>query len=426
MDGRGWSRFAARLRAMTGDPGLIVPALLLVAFVVRGVWIEQPSGGLIFDEAYYVNAARVLLGWDVPEGANYFGAAAGIDPNAEHPPLGKLLLAGSMLVFGDTGLGWRLPSIIAGIVALLALYLLVRASGETVRFAALATTLFAFDNLSLVHSRIATLDMLALAPVLVGAWLALRERWVGVGIALGIGFLVKLTALYAVGAVAILVLVAAWRSPASARARQRRALNALVALATFLAVGLGGLWLLDLGFTGFTSPIEHVAHMVRYGASLTAPLDHSGICASATSAPWQWPFNECQINYLRVDRTITDGVNPVARYATVDFRGALNPVLAGAIPIAWLYATWLAVRRRHGPSTWAGVWALAQWLPFVALAIVAGRVTYLYYFLPVVPAAAVMVAALLVRSNLPRFVLWGYLAAYAIGFLAYFPFRELP
>ena len=33
---------------------------------------------------------------------------------------------------------------------------------------------------------------------------------------------------------------------------------------------------------------------------------------------------------------------------------------------------------------------------------------------------------LLLRSGLPRVVLYGFVVAYAIGFIAYFPFRQVP
>ena len=45
---------------------------------------------------------------------------------------------------------------------------------------------------------------------------------------------------------------------------------------------------------------------------------------------------------------------------------------------------------------------------------------------PILPAVAVMVALLLMRSGLPRAVLYMFVVAYALGFLAYFPFRQIP
>jgi len=50
----------------------------------------------------------------------------------------------------------------------------VRDAGETAWLGTLVVGLLAFDNLTMVHGRIATLDMLVLAPILVGSWLALR------------------------------------------------------------------------------------------------------------------------------------------------------------------------------------------------------------------------------------------------------------
>ena len=418
-----WDRLTANLR----DPWTVLPLILVGALAARAIWLDLPQRSLIFDEAYYVNAARILLGLPVAQGAHYAGSPPGFHPNMEHPPLGKLIIAGSMLIFGDNGYGWRIPSLIAGMATLGTLFLIVRAAGETVWLAVLAVAFLAFDNLSLVHSRIGTLDMLVLAPILFGAWLALRERWGLAGVLIGIGFLIKLTALYGLLAVLILLalrLLGSWRSRHRIGVADLRPLVSLVL--AFAVVGLGGLALLDTRFTKFSSPIDHVAHMVQYGTALKSPIDHAGICTTADSAPWQWPFNECQITYLRVDVTVRSGDRIVAKYPKVDFRGAVNPLLASAIPLSMLFLGWFAWRRRSRLAIWSLAWAGANYVPYVFLGLLSQRITYIYYFLPVIPAVAVAIAILLLRSGLPRFVLWGYIVAYAVGFAAYFPFRQIP
>jgi predicted membrane-bound dolichyl-phosphate-mannose-protein mannosyltransferase len=416
-----------RLGANLRDAGTVLPLVLVAAFVARVAWRNLPDGGLIFDEAYYVNAARVLLGWPVAEGAHYAGSPAGLDPNTEHPPLGKLLIALSMSVFGDTGIGWRIPSIIAGLVAIAAVYRIVRASGETPWLAILVVGILAFDNLTLVHGRIATLDMLVLAPILVGSWLALRERWVLAGVAMALGFLVKLTAIYAVGAVLLMYLLIVggrwWRERRIPAADLR---GPLLFLLTFAAVGLVGLALLDARFTTFASPFDHLRRMLEYGANLEAPTTNTGFCPGADSLPWQWIFNECQIAYLRVDVTVQAGTEVIRSVPSIDFRGAMNPLLVGAIPLSAMFVLWYAWRTGSTAARWAVAWAAASYLPYVALALLTDRIMYIYYFLPAVPAVAVAIAILLARGGLPRFVGWAFVVAYAVGFAAYFPFRQIP
>jgi dolichyl-phosphate-mannose-protein mannosyltransferase len=420
-------RVRERLEGWVNDPGIALPALLLLSFVLRAAWIDKPPGGVIFDETYYVNASRVILGLPVAEGAHYAGSPAGLDPNTEHPPLGKVLIAGSMAIFGDGPLGWRLPSIIAALVAIAAVYLIVRASGETAALAFGIAGFVAFDNLTFVHGRIATLDMLVLAPILVGAWLALRERWLLAGVLVGIGFLVKLSALYAllaIGGLLALRAIGRWRGDRRFPVVDARAATSLIV--GVAVVGLVGLWLLDLRFTTFTSPLDHVRHMVEYGAGLKEPVARSGLCAGAVSAPWQWLINECQINYLSVDSIVRDGETIVARVPAVEFRGAMNPLLMAPLLLALLVSLGVAWRTGHRLATWAIVWGLANWLPYVFLVLASHRVTYIFYFLPVVPAAAGVLAVLLWRSTLPRWIGGVYAAAYVIGFLAYFPFRQVP
>jgi dolichyl-phosphate-mannose-protein mannosyltransferase len=416
-----------RLRESLSDPTQVLAIVLVAAFATRVIWLDMPRGSLIFDEAYYVNAARTILGWVVPAGGHYADAVAGLDPNSEHPPLGKLLMALSMLVFGDNGIGWRLPSLIAGMTALGTLYLIVRAAGESAWLGVLAVGFFAFDNLSLVHGRIGTLDMMVLAFVLLGAWSALRSRWLLAGVFVGLGMLVKLTALYGLLALLILLALALWQTWRTKRRIAWSDLRPTVAmLGAFALVTFAGLWLLDLRFTTYTNPLDHLRHMVEYGTNLKSSAGKPGTCPGIDSAPWQWLVNDCEINYLRVNVNVMSGGEIIASRATVDFRGALNPILAGAAPLAFLFTGWVAWRRRSRLAVWAIVWAAANFLPYVALALLAHRVTYIYYLLPVVPAVAVAVAILLMRARLPRFVLFGFIALYLAGFVAYFPFRQIP
>ncbi len=416
-----------RLRQNLTDPGTLLALVLIAALVVRLAWLTLPQNSLIFDETYYVNAARVLLGWTVPAGAPYAGAPLGLDPNTEHPPLAKLLMALSMSAFGDNGMGWRLPSVIAGMVALIAVFGIVRSAGESFRLAVLVVGLVAFENLTLVHGRIGTLDMLVLAPILVGAWLALRGRWAAAGAATGIGMLMKLTALYGLLALLVLLALALWATWRRAHRLGLADLRPTVAmLVPFAVVTLGGLWLLDIRFSSYANPIEHLRHMLEYGANLARAVAGPGSCPSNQSTPWQWLFNECQMSYLRTDVTVKAGEKILSIRATVDFRGAMNPILIGSLPIAFLFTSWLAWKKHSRLATWSIVWAAANYVPYVALALLSQRVTYLYYFLPVIPALAVATALTLRRSGLPRFVTVGYVCAFVGAFVAYFPFRQIP
>jgi dolichyl-phosphate-mannose-protein mannosyltransferase len=364
-----------------------------------------------------------MLGWPLPPGAPYQDAIPFIDPNGEHPPLGKALIAGSMLIFGDNGLGWRLPSLIAAIIGLLALYGIVRAAGGKPWTAVLATALYSLDILSFIHGRIGVLDMMMVAFLLTGAWLWLTDRWVLAGSALALATLIKLPGGYGLVAAIAWQAVGLWRASREGQTIGWRELRPTAGLlGAYAAVFLFGLWLLDLRFTQFTSPFAHISNMLSYGFALQQTYNPSGI----SSAPWEWLVNGGQFDYFKVAVNSLVNGEVVGSRPTVEFRALLNPVLLGSAPLAILYGGWLAWRRDNRLALWSLVWIAATYLPYWVLAIFANRITYFYYVLPVVPALAAVTAAFLVQSRLPRIVVWGYITACVVAFIAYFPFREIP
>ncbi|HEX9398545.1 MAG TPA: glycosyltransferase family 39 protein [Anaeromyxobacter sp.] len=398
--------------------GLVVLASLLC----RLGWLNVPDRALIFDEAYYVNAARTMLGWPVPPAAPYAAEPPGRDPNREHPPLGKLAIATSMRWLGDTPLGWRLPSLVAGVASILLVFLIVLAARGDPWLGVVAATLFAFDNLAFVHSRIGTLDMPLVACLLLAAWLALRDRPLLAGMACALAALIKITGVH--GSLALVLLLAvrgswSWRDTGRWPAASVRAIAFL--LVGFVGLWTAGLWLLDLNVGAYRTPWEHLRFMLHYGFSLVNVQGPQG----QESHPWQWLLNEVQMTYLRTEqRVLVNGAVTAVR-PVIDFRGAMNPLIIGAAPLGVGYAIWRVWTRRDVLALWVVTWIAATHLPFYPLAMLQHRVSYIFYFLPTLPAVAVALASVSRQAGLPRIALWTYLALVLVGFIGYFPFRAV-
>ncbi len=430
-----WESLAKRARAayrafdqrvpvatLVPDAGATLVLVLVASFLLRTLWLNLPAGALIFDESYYVNVARVLLGIHPPAGAHYADATLFLDPEPAHPPLGKVLIAASMAIFGDNGLGWRVPSVVAGMAALAAVYGIVRAAGGKAWLAVLAVGLYSLDILSFIHGRIGTLDMMFVAFLLIGAWLALRDRWLLAGAALALGTLVKIPGVYGFAAVFAWQGLALWRTSRQERLTWAHLVPIAGLVGAYALVGLAVLWLLDLRFTNYPTPLDHVSRMLSYGLALQSGFSPSGI----TSAPWEWLVNGGQFDYLKTAvNTLVNGEITGSR-TIVQFRALMNPVLIGSASLAVLLGGWLAWKRNNALAAWAVLWIAANYLPYWALVVFAHRITYFFYVLPSVPALAILAAIFLTESRLPSFVRWGYVAAALIAFLAYFPFRQVP
>ncbi len=399
--------------------------VLLIGFSLgfRLLWLDKPDGALIFDEKYYVNAARVILGLPVPEGDPYRDNQPGLDPNAEHPPLAKLLMAATMRAFGDNAWGWRLPSVILGTLSIPLIYGITRRVGGSPETATLATFLYAFDNLVFVHSRVGVLDIPLVFFLLLGVWCYLIGRPALAGLALAAATLCKIGGLYGLGALVAFEGLRLLRARVQGGSWSWRSLRPL--LITTVVFALAFPWLLaalDNVWSTYKNPVDHVRHIFTYGFALTREAGPQG----QESNPWQWLLNEVEMTYLRTDVQVMENNAVTETRAVIHFRGAMNPYVIAIAPLALGWAVHSAFKRRDDLSFFVLALAAATYGPFWPAAMIAHRISYLFYFLPTIPAVAIGAARFLYGPAIPAAVRWAFIGAVLLGFYGYFPFRIIP
>lgn len=425
-------------------PRIALCLVLIFSFGAKVIDLNQPCESpckanskytLIFDESYYVNAARVIVGINPPAGEPYHDTPLHDDPNAEHPQLAKLAIAAGIEIFGDNTTGWRAGSILFSLIALLALYALVRACGGGPWLAVGASAVMALDNLMLVHGRIGTLDIYAVAMMLVSATFYMRRQPLLAGLALGVAACMKEVALSLLLVFALMEALqiarvwlrehAALRQQLIARGRQLGLFVLAGALAT-----LGLLWLLDVLVPAYDpgthtlyagNPFAHLAHMYEYAQLLKSKPGETGIA----SDPLAWLLNEKPINYARVAVSTSVAGKVVATHDTIRFEGVMNPfIIFLAIPAlcAALAAAWKTGER---VAALGACWCLGTYLPYLFGSAVSGRISYLYYMVTVMPGVYLVVTRLFASKAMPRAATVGWAIALIYGFVHLYPIRTL-
>ncbi len=409
-------------------PGLAVAGLIVVSFLLRAIWLDLPPGSLIFDEKYYVSAARTILDLPQPPDGAYVSSKAGIDPNTEHPPLAKLIIAGDMSILGDNGWGFRWPSVVVGTLSIAFMFQLARWAGLANWAAVLAAFIYAFDNMVFVNSRTGLLDIFMMLGMLAGATWYLARRPVLAGLAFAFGALCKEYGVYGPAILVTFSVVLTIMQRPERREVARRALRAVVMGIVFAVTFLVVLWALDRHWTEYKTPFAHLVHIWQYGTTLTHPLGPTGI----ESWPWQWLVDEVQPPYLKVTVTVckisssdnapcpTDDILRV--FDTVLFRGALNPYLIFMAPLAAGYVLMMLRQRGDRTALLAALWFVISYLPFIPAAVIDHRISYIYYMFPVIPSLVIASAQLFSDPRIPRVLTGAYIVAILWGFGAYFPF----
>jgi 4-amino-4-deoxy-L-arabinose transferase-like glycosyltransferase len=414
---------------------------------------SRPGQGYIFDEHYYVSAARIIAGEPVTAGDVYAGTApAGADPNGEHPQLGKIIIAAGIVAFGDNTIGWRITAVLFGAAAILLLYWLVRCAGGGAWLALAAASLASVDNLWVVHSRIAVLDIYVVPFMLAGVALYLRRRPIVAGVLIGVGCCVKEFAAYAVFVLLLFELLRALRrlwarraglanahdsAPASAAGVMRALAVAVLAAATYFSL----LTALDKVATPYSGghPVDrnqasvcqdvliwsdgcnHFTFMNHYAGKLRDVGPPRGIAAR----PLEFWLNRKAITYFRVTERVRAHGSVTSTTTAIWFRGEISRVLLVTSWFAILLTVWWAVRRRDDLSLLVLAWILGTWLPPELFNLIDDRTTYLYYMVVTMPALYIAVARLLALRRIPRWVVGTWIVLLLVDAASLYPFRTL-
>lgn len=398
--------------------------LFVIDVILRAIWLDKPTGSLIFDEWYYVNVARVILRLPQSVGANsqppFVNVPPGLDPNHEHPPLAKLLIAFSMYLLGNNGFGWRIPSVIFGSIAVLVFYLLMKKVATFKMVPLIATFLFSFDNLVFIQSRIAILDIFALTFMLLGLYWYFSGHSYFSAMGMSLSALSKITG---VAGILIIVILHAVRF-ATGRTKGKTWSDFFSWFEKYFVVFLGSflvlLTIMDRLWVGYSNPIEHIQYILSYSANLVSQCPNGII-----SCPWQWLLNQVQIPYLTVNVQVSSA-SGASSYKSVSFLGAMNPAILYLTIPAMLYAAYSYYQKRSDLTLLSIVWFAVTYLPYYPATIIDQRVTYLFYLLAAVPAICAAIAHMIMDQSPPKLVVLFYLGVVLLAFYFMFPFKVIP
>jgi predicted membrane-bound dolichyl-phosphate-mannose-protein mannosyltransferase len=399
--------------------------LLLADSVLRAIWLDKPDGSLIFDEWYYVNVARVILGIPQSLGANglppYQNVPNGLDPNHEHPPLAKLLIALSMRMLGDNGYGWRIPSVIFGVFAILIFYLLLKRISGYKFVPLLGAFLFSFDNLVFVHSRIATLDIFTVTFMILGMYWYFSGRPYLSAISMALSTLSKMTGVAGVVTVMIFHAVKFVKERKSSRDWSRYFSWFEKYIAVYALSFLLLLTIFDRIWVGYDSALPHLQYILSYSSALVSSCPNGII-----SCPWQWLINQVQIPYLVVNVKVTAD-NVTNEFNSITFWGAMNPSILYLTLPAIAYSAYAYLKQKKNDLALLSViWFAVTYLPYYPLVLIGNRVVYLFYFLPTMPAVCASIAYMIADQNPPKLVVLFYLGVVLVSFYFLFPFKVIP
>ena len=385
---------------------------------------------LYFDEIFFVRTAAEHI--------------QNLDPfENTHPPLGKLIISSSILLFGESPFGWRLLGALSGVILLIIMYLFLKNMfGKTI-VATCGTLLLGFDFMRFVQSRMGTVDTYAVLFIIIAFYFMYRYMTTDrdapftktllplamSGLFFGLSSTVKWIGFYAGFALLIIYVIRLWQLGLHYRATRKDGFGnylvktllfstlffvvipAIIYYITYIPYGTargmsiadGMLWSPDF----FNLVWGNQVHMFRYHSIYVLAAEHP-----FSSVWWQWILNTHPILYVRGTSGNLQAVfgafgNPVVWW------GGLLAIVAMIIRI---------FTHRDGRALFILIGYFAQLLPWVFVT----RILFIYHYFPsslfIVMALAYMFNAIIERrKETGSLVVSGFTALAGVIFVLFYP-----
>lgn len=308
-----------------------------------------------------------------------------------HPPLGKLLIALGIELFGMTPFGYRFMGTFFGVWMLLPLYVLLKNMFGKTKVALCGTTLFAFEFMHYTQTRIATIDTYGVFFILVSflfmwRWITapydarLRRTWWELalsGLFFGIGCACKWTVLYGgVGLALLWLLRLVMKYRAKGLSGYGKELAGILALSVvFFLLVPGVIYCLSYIPYGLARGMSFPEMLLRgdyyqliWDNQVYMLTYHSGVNQTHPySSRWyQWLFDLRPILYYLQYGETTKSAFGSFNSPLISWAGLV--ALAAIIPAFW---------KRRSPTAvliWVGY--LCQFIPWVIIT----RTTFAYHY----------------------------------------------
>lgn len=357
--------------------------------------------GSYFDEIYHARTAYENL-----EGLVAY--------ENTHPPLGKLIIAIGIKLFGLSPFGWRIAGTLFGAAMIPLIYLMARRLFGGTTFAAIAALLMASDFMHFTQTRIATIDVYGVFFIMLMFYFmhryvtmnfyrsSLAATLVPLGLAgfvFGLGVASKWIVLYGGAGLAVMLalsLIDRYKEYAAARRLLKRGegqggynrseleraaklfpRNTILTLAACLLFYIGipaGIYaltyipILNVMQGGYTlkALVDYQTHMYSYHAHLVSSHPFS-------SSWWEWPFMKRPVWYYSGSEL------PEGMKSTIVAMG--NPLIWWIGLFTMMATAYFSIKRKDKSMYMIWIAYLAQYVPWMLVP----RETFLYHYFAMVP-----------------------------------------